>query len=334
MVKRRNFLRGALAVPAVLTLQGFHSKLGAQTYPSRPIRLIWPGATGGGPYTIVRLIAQKVEEKGATVVVEGRVGANGVVAAAAVKNASPDGYTILLGHNATHAANVTLIKDLPYNPVTDFEPITLLFVLHQALIVPSSLGVKTVQELRELARSKPGGLSYASSGIGAAAHLMAEMLAKAFGTKMTHVPYANSSAARPDLLTGRVDLMFNTLPLFQGDIEAGTMKALAIASPVRLKHAPDLPNSCGSRLSKYRYRILVRIVCPCKNRSSPSRHLERAVQACSRKHSGQRREPGICNTNQQPRRIRRPGQARHRQTGSAYQGRGCSAELSGQHASG
>jgi tripartite-type tricarboxylate transporter receptor subunit TctC len=241
VIKRRNFLRGALAAPAVLTLQSFNSKLGAQTYPSRPIRLIWPGATGGGPYTIVRLIAQKVEEKGATVVVEGRVGANGVVAAAAVKNASPDGYTILLGHNATHAANVTLIKDLPYNPITDFEPITLLFVLHQALIVPSSLGVKTVQELRELARSKPGGLSYASSGIGAAAHLMAEMLAKAFGAKMTHVPYANSSAARPDLLTGRVDLMFNTLPLFQGDIEAGTMKALAIASPERLKHAPDLP---------------------------------------------------------------------------------------------
>jgi tripartite-type tricarboxylate transporter receptor subunit TctC len=241
VIKRRDLLRGALAAPAVLTAQGLSAKLNAQTFPSRPVRLVWPGAPGGGPYSILRLIATRVEEKGPTIVIEGRVGAGGVVAAASVKKANPDGYTILLGHNATHAANVTLVKDLPYDPVKDFEPITLLFVLHQALLVPSSLGVKSVQELRDLARSKPGGLSYASSGIGAAAHLMGAMLAKAFGTPLTHVPYANSSAARPDLLTGRVDMMFNTLPLFQGDIEKGTMRALAVASRERLSHAPDLP---------------------------------------------------------------------------------------------
>jgi tripartite-type tricarboxylate transporter receptor subunit TctC len=246
VIKRRTLLRGALAAPAVLTLQGLAGKAGAQTFPSRPIRVIWPGAPGGGPYATLRLIALKAEEKGATILIEGRVGANGVVAAAAVKNADPDGYTIVLGHNATHAANVTLIKHLPYDPVTDFEPITLLFELHQVLLVPSSLGVKSVQELRDLARSKPGGLSYASTGVGAAAHMMGAMLAKAFGTTMTHVPYANSSAAHPDLLKGRVDLMFNTLPLFEGEIERGTIRALAVASRGRLSHAPDLPTLAES----------------------------------------------------------------------------------------
>src|SRR5687768_17503464 len=184
MLRRRDFLRVTLAAPAALTIEGSHAGLCAQTpdYPSKPIRLIWPGGGGGGPYVILRLIAQKVEEKGVNIVVEDRPGA--VVGSVAVKQAAPDGYTILLGRNSTHAANVTLLKDLPYDPVTDFEPITLLFVLHQALLVPTSLNVRTVKELRELAHKKPGGLSYASPGMGSAAQLMAGMMAKAFGTSM------------------------------------------------------------------------------------------------------------------------------------------------------
>ncbi len=238
MFRRRDFLRATLAAPAVLTT---HVGLRAQApdYPSAPIRLIWPGGGGGGPYAILRMIAQKVEEGGVNIVIEDRPGA--VVGSVAVKQAAPDGYTILLGRNSTHAANVTLVKDLPYDPVTDFEPITLLFVLHQALLVPTSLGVTSVKELRELARKKPGGLSYASPGLGSAAQLMAATLAKAFGAPMTHVPYRSSVAARPDLLTGRVDLMFNTEALFQGDIEKGTIRSLAVASRNRLSTAPNLP---------------------------------------------------------------------------------------------
>ena len=129
------------------------------------------------------------------IVVEEKPVPGGVVGTIAVKQAKPDGYTILLGHIATHAANVTMLKDLGYDPSADFEPVTSLFLLHQALLVPTSLGVTNVKELRELARAKKGGLSYASPGIGAAAHLMAAMLAKAFDAPMTHVPYRNSSAA-------------------------------------------------------------------------------------------------------------------------------------------
>ena len=239
MIGRRDFLRAISAAPAALALPG---AVRAQTtaYPSAPIRLIWPGGGGGAPYALVRLIAQKVEEQnGASVVVEDRPGA--VVGSVAVKQATPDGYTIILGRNSTHAANVTLIKDLPYDPATDFEAITLLFVLHQALVVPTALNVSSVKELRELAHSKPGGLSYASPGVGSAAQLMSGQLAKAFGVPMTHVPYRSSAAARPDLLTGRVDLMFNSLSLFEGDIAAGKLKAIAVASSERLPTSPQLP---------------------------------------------------------------------------------------------
>ena len=125
---------------------------------------MWTGGPGGGPYTLLRRVAQKVEEKGVSVLVEDRPGR--VASPLAVKQSAPDGYTILLGSNATHAANLTLMKDLPYDPVADFVPITLLYVLHQCLIVPTSLGVSTVKDLQELARRKPGGLSYASQGVG------------------------------------------------------------------------------------------------------------------------------------------------------------------------
>ncbi len=235
-MRRRDFLRATLAAPALLASPPVR---GESAYPSAPIRLIWPGGGGGGPYAIVRMIAQKVEENGPSVVVEDRPGA--VVGSVAVKQAAPDGYTILLGRNSTHAANVTLIKDLPYDPATDFEAVTLLFVLKQALLVPTSLNVKTVKELRDLAHSKPGGLSYASPGMGSAAQLMAAQLAKAFGAPMTHVPYRSSAAARPDLMTGRVDLLFNTTNLFKGDIGTGKVRAIAAASLERLPTEPDLP---------------------------------------------------------------------------------------------
>jgi tripartite-type tricarboxylate transporter receptor subunit TctC len=200
---------------------------------------MWTGGPGGGPYTLLRRIAQKVEETGVSVVVEDRPGRG--TSPMAVKQAEPDGYTILLGSNATHAANVTLLKNSPYDPVADFQPITLLYVIYQSLIVPTSLGVTSVKELQDLARKKPGGLSYASQGVGSAGHLMAAQLGKAFGAPMVHVPYRSSAAARPDLLTGRVDLIFNTQQLFQGDIDTGTVKALAVASPKRLSMHPTVP---------------------------------------------------------------------------------------------
>jgi tripartite-type tricarboxylate transporter receptor subunit TctC len=234
-MRRRDFLRATLAAPAVLAAP---SVRGEAAYPSAPIRLIWPGGGGGGPYAIVRMIAQQAEKSGPNIVVEDRPGA--VVGSVAVKQAAPDGYTILLGRNSTHAANVTLIKDLPYDPATDFEAVTLLFVLKQALLVPGSLGVTTIKELRELAHKKPGGLSYASPGMGSAAQLMSAQLAKAFGVPMTHVPYRSSAAARPDLLTGRVDMLFNTTNLFKGDIESGKIRAIAAASRERLPTEPNL----------------------------------------------------------------------------------------------
>lgn len=240
-MKRRDFLRSTLAAPALLSIPGLSSALHAQAdkFPSQPIRMIWPGGGGGAPYAIVRMIAQKAEASGATIIVEDRPGTT--VGSVAVKEAKPDGYTIMIGRNSTHAANVTLIKDLPYHPLTDFAPITNLFVMNQALVVPASLGVNTVDELRDLARKTPGGLSYASPGLGSGAQLMAAMLAKSFDAPMTHVPYRSSPAVLPDLLSGRVHLFFNTLRLFQDEIALGRIKVLAVASDERFKANPDVP---------------------------------------------------------------------------------------------
>jgi len=241
-MKRRDFLRTSLAAPALLAVQGLPASLRAQSakFPSQPIRTIWPGGGGGAPYAIVRMIANAAMERdGTNIVIEDRPGTT--VGSVAVKNADPDGYTIMVGRNSTHAANVTLIKDLPYDPVTDFAPITNLFVMNQALVVPSSLGVNSVDELRDLARKTPGGLSYASPGLGSGAQLMAAMLAKAFDAPMTHVPYRSSPAVLPDLLSGRVHLFFNTLRLFRDEIQAGRIKVLAVASDTRFKPNPDVP---------------------------------------------------------------------------------------------
>jgi tripartite-type tricarboxylate transporter receptor subunit TctC len=242
---RRTFsLRLTAAVAAMTGAFGHWSPLGAQPreYPSHPIRIVFPYAPGGGPESTLRLIAKKVEEEtGATILIENRPGAGGTVGAAFVKQSPPDGYTLLQGDHATHGANVALFKNLPYDPIADFQPVTLLFFSRTFLIVPSSVNVNSVKELHELAKTKPGGLSYASPGVGSGGHIGGAMLSKAFGTPMIHVPYRGSSPTRTDVLAGRVDFVFNSLQPFIGDVEAGTVKVLAVASQQRAANAPSVP---------------------------------------------------------------------------------------------
>ena len=224
---------------------GYRAPLAAQpvAYPAHPIRIVFPYTAGGGPESTLRLIAKQVEyDSGATVLIENRPGAGGTVGAASVKQSPSDGYTLLQGDHATHGANVALFKSLPYDPIADFQPITLLFVSRTFLIVPSSLKVNSVKELYEFAKSKPGGLTYASPGVGSGGHIGGAMLAKAFGTPMTHIPYRGSSPTRADVLAGRVDFVFNSLQPFLGDVEAGTVKALAVASHDRAPNAPTIPS--------------------------------------------------------------------------------------------
>ena len=243
---RRAFGIGAISTAALLgSGYGSSSVLRAQqplTYPVRPVRIVVPYAAGGAPESMLRLIAKRVEdETGAVLLIENRPGAGGTIGAASVKQSPPDGYTLLQGDFATHGTNVSLFKNLPYDAIADFEPVTQLYATRSFLLVPTSLKVSTVKELYELAKTKPGGLTYASPGVGSGGHIGGAMLAKAFGTPMTHIPYRGTAPARTDVLAGRVDFIFLSLQLFLGDIDAGTVKALAAASEQRSPTQPSVP---------------------------------------------------------------------------------------------
>jgi tripartite-type tricarboxylate transporter receptor subunit TctC len=242
---RRIFVTGAFSTAAVIG-QGYGGWSGLRgqplSYPDRPIQVVFPYAAGGGPETTLRFIVKRVEEDtGAVVVIEDRPGAGGSIGATFVKRSPPDGYTLLQGDFGCLGTDPWLFKNLPYDPIADFEPITLLYDSKPFLLVPASLKVNSVKELYELAKTKPGGLTYGSAGVGSGGHICGAMLAKAFGTPMTHIPYRGSEAIRTDILAGRVDMVFNSLEPYLGDIQAGTVKALGVASDHRAPNAPSTP---------------------------------------------------------------------------------------------
>lgn len=213
----------------------------AASFPDRPVRVVFPYGAGGGPDTTLRLVSSRAEKiLGGTIVVENRPGAGGTIGTGYVKLAAPDGYTLMQGSHSTHSTNPFLYKNLSYDPVADFEPITLLTVSRTFLIVPASLGVSSVKELLAYAKKK-GGLTYASPGIGSGGHIGGAMLGKAFGVPATHVPYKGSGATRADVIAGRVDLIFNSVLPYMGEVETGAVKVLALAHDERFPGLPDVP---------------------------------------------------------------------------------------------
>jgi tripartite-type tricarboxylate transporter receptor subunit TctC len=179
--------------------------------------------------------------------VENRPGGAGVAGAVEAKNAAPDGYTLFWCDQGTFAANVAILKNLPYAPLSDFKPILKIIEGDMLLVTPPSLGVKSVADLARLAREKQGGLTYASQGTGTGGHFGGAMFANAVGVEMVHIPYkSGGSSARPDLLSGRVDFMFNTPASFLQDIHTGKLNALAVASKQRSAKLPDVPTMTES----------------------------------------------------------------------------------------
>ena len=178
---------------------------------------------------------------GATIVVENRTGAGGTVGVAAAKNAPADGYTLAHVDHGNFASNVTLVKNLPYDPVRDFAPITRFYLSQTILNVTAKLPAQSVRELAALAKTKPGGITYASQGVGSGGHLSGAMFQKAIGTPLVHVPYNNTGQLRQDLIAGRVDMLFNNYGSAKADIEAGHTRVLGIAAPRRMELLPDVP---------------------------------------------------------------------------------------------
>ena len=213
----------------------------ATTFPSKAIRLILPYPPGGGSDTIARPLAQKLSENiKQQVIVDNRGGASGNIGMEIAAKAPPDGHTIVFALTAQLAVNPALYKKLPYDPLKDFEPITLLATGPYVLVVHPSLPAKSVKELIALARARPGQITYASSGNGSGAHLANELLNSMAGVKMIHIPYKGGGPSIVDLLAGQVQVLFATYASGKPHIDSGRMRALAVSTSKRLTGL-DLP---------------------------------------------------------------------------------------------
>ena len=275
----------ARCVAALLALVAAATPGSAQDYPAKPIRVIVPTAPGGMADILARHFGQKFGEKiKQPVIVENKTGAGGVIAADYVAKSPADGYTIYVGFHATNAILPTLDPKLPYNPARDFAPIIHIANLPNVLVVNSKVEVKSVKELVELARSKPGALSYASQGIGSSGHIAGEQFRLLTKTDIVHVPYKGAAPALQDLIAGRVPMMFDIVPFALQHIRDGSVRGLAVAAPQRVAGAAGHPDHDRGRLSGRPGRRMVRAVCAgrhaaCRHRPSEqggSRCLQRA----------------------------------------------------------
>jgi tripartite-type tricarboxylate transporter receptor subunit TctC len=209
--------------------------------PKKPIRIIVPTAPAGGNDAMARIVSQKLNERmKQPVIVENKPGANGAIGAEFVARAAPDGYTILFGYIATHGINPGLSK-LPYDAVKDFAPIGEIAEAPVVLVVNPKVPAKTVAELIELAKAKPGSISYASAGNGTAPHIAGEMFKQMAGIDMLHVPYKGSGPAMTDTLAGQTQVMFPSLVAASGHMKSGKLRGLAISGKQRSKLFPSLP---------------------------------------------------------------------------------------------
>ena len=233
-------------------LLGFVSAAHADEYPTRPIRLIVPFASGGGNDTVARLVGESLGKRlGQPVVVDNRPGAGGVVGAEAAARAPADGYTLFLGGVGSHAINPNLHKDLPYDPIKDFAPVSLIASAPLILVVHPSLPAQSVQQLITFAKSHPGKLNYASNGNGSSSHLAAVMFASMTGIDMAHIPYKGLSPALADLLGGQDHLMFSSVVAILPQVRAGKLRALAVTSRKRMALLPDVPTVAESGVPNY-----------------------------------------------------------------------------------
>ena len=230
-------------------LIGMGHPLGAQTYHAKPIRFIVPFPVGGIADVFARVIGAKFNEAwGQQVVVENRTGAGGNIGAEAAAKSPPDGYTILMGSIGTHAVNVSLFSKLPYDPVRDFSPVSLVMEADGLLVLHPSVPAKSVKELIALARSRPGQLTYASAGNGTAGHLAGELFKIMANVDMVHIPYKGNVPAITDLIGGQTSMLFATMPTVLPQVQAGRLRALAVTGAARSPAAPELPTIAESAL--------------------------------------------------------------------------------------
>ncbi len=212
----------------------------AQTFPSKPIRMVVGFPPGGTTDIIARAVAAKLTERmGQQVIVDNRSGASGIIGADIVAKSRPDGYTLLMS-SSTHGTNLNLYSKLPYDTVKDFTPIALVATTPYVLVVHPTMPVKSVAELITYIKARPGKFTFSSSSVGTAQHLAGELLKRSAGLDIQHVPYKGTGALMPDLLAGRINLAFENMAVMIPHIKSGALRPLAVTSAKRSQALPDL----------------------------------------------------------------------------------------------
>ncbi|MSQ49795.1 MAG: tripartite tricarboxylate transporter substrate binding protein [Betaproteobacteria bacterium] len=229
------------------------TSVNAQSYPNGPIRIIVAYPPGGGTDIAARALAARMsKDLGWQIVVENLGGAAGIIGTEAAAKAAPDGYTLLMGTNGTHAIFVSLYPKLPYNPIKDFTPISNVATVASVFVVHPDLPVKSVKELIALTKASPGRLNYASGGSGTNMHLAMELLKMMAEIEVEHVAYKGAAPALLDILGGRVQMMITNLPPLLSHIKAGRLRALAMADAKRSALLPDVPTISEAGVTGYK----------------------------------------------------------------------------------
>ncbi|MEO6564847.1 MAG: tripartite tricarboxylate transporter substrate binding protein [Casimicrobiaceae bacterium] len=245
-------MRRFIPLVVILLLAATSTVAQAQAWPAKPIKYIVPFAAGGTTDILARTIADKLSVAlGQPVVVENRPGAGGGVGAAETAKSAPDGYTIMGGTISTHAINATLYSKLPYDPVKDFIPITLIARVPNMLVINNDIPARNVRELIALMKANPGKWNFASSGNGTSQHLSGELFKGLAGVEMQHIPYKGSPPALADVMGGQVSMTFDNITTAWVLAKAGKLRALAVTTAKRSPVAPDVPTLAEAGLAGY-----------------------------------------------------------------------------------
>lgn len=243
-MQRRTFT--ALTLGTVLAPSAF-----AQSFPTKPMTIVVPASPGGAIDLAARLIGQKMTEAwGQPVVIDNKTGATGIIGTEFVAKSAPDGHVLALVASS-HAINPSMFKKLPFDTLKSFEPVVQTHTVPLVLVVAPDAPFKTMQDVIAFGKKNPGQLSFASSGNGGAPHFSGELFQSMAGLQMQHIPYKGSTLAHPDLMSGRVSIMFDTLAATSAQIKGGKLRALAVTTPKRLPALPDVPTVAEAGLPGY-----------------------------------------------------------------------------------
>jgi tripartite-type tricarboxylate transporter receptor subunit TctC len=248
-----------------LILGATQAALAADTWPTRPIRMIVAYPPGGGTDQVGRVMAdQLTQHLGQNVILDNRGGATGNIGTELAARAVPDGYTLLMGNVAPNAVNVSLFKKLGFDPVKDFSPISLVAVTPNILVAHPSLPVKTVKDLLTLAKAKPGTLNFPSAGVGSSSHLAGELLKSLAKIDMVHVPFKGGGPALVAMISGEVQIMFATMPAAMPHVKSGKARPIAVTTAKRSLAMPELPTIAEAGVAGYEAATWYGLLAPAK----------------------------------------------------------------------